>query len=200
MMARLTPGDLDGVILVGGPTRIPIVFNSVRHYFQKDPQAGINPDEVVAVGAAIQGSELLQDSQNLVLLDLTPLSMGVEIAGGYQDRVIEINTPIPAENTKIFTTTKDNQENVKIKVYQGESKKVADNEMLGQFTLSGIRQAPRGEVQVSVTFEIDSNGILNVSAKDLDTGASQSVKLDASGRLEKGKIEQLQQSTAKAMQ
>lgn len=199
MMARITPSDLDGVILVGGPTRIPIVYNSVRHYFQQDPQQGINPDEVVAVGAAIQGAELVQDSQNLVLLDLTPLSMGVEIAGGYVDRVIEINTPIPADNTKVFTTTKDNQDAVHIKVYQGESKLAADNEQLGQFSLSGLRKAPRGEVQVSVTFEIDTNGILNVSAKDLETGTMQSVKLDASGRLDEKKVAELQQNNAKAM-
>jgi molecular chaperone DnaK len=199
MMARITPGDLDGVILVGGPTRIPIVFNSVRHYFQQDPQAGVNPDEVVAVGAAIQGSELVSDSQNLVLLDLTPLSMGVEIAGGYIDRIIEINTPIPADNTKIFTTTKDNQESVAIKVYQGESKMAADNEMLGQFTLGGLRKATRGELQIAVTFEIDTNGILNVVAKDMETGTSQVVKLDAAGRLAQEKINELEKNTAKAM-
>ena len=196
MMARLTPSDLDGIILVGGPTRIPIVFNSVRHYFQKEPQGDINPDEVVAVGAGIQGAELLSDSQNLVLLDLTPLSMGVEIAGGFLDRIIEINTPIPTDNTKIFTTTRDNQEAVRIRVYQGEAKMAADNEILGEFTLAGIRQAPRGDVQVSVTFEIDTNGILNVAAKDLATGVSQSVTLDASGRLEQEKIEELKNKSA----
>ncbi len=200
MMARLTPSDLDGVILVGGPTRIPIVYNSVRHYFQKDPQSGINPDEVVAVGAAIQGAELLQDSQNLVLLDLTPLSIGVEILGGGLDRLIEINTPIPTDSTKIFTTTTDNQESVLIKVYQGESRVASENELLGQFTLAGIRKAPRGEVQISVSFEIDSNGILNVSARDLHTGASQSIKLDAAGRLPQDKLDELQRNTAEAME
>jgi molecular chaperone DnaK len=199
MMARITPADLDGIILVGGPTRIPIVHNSVRHYFQRDPQQGINPDEVVSIGAAIQGSELVQDSQNLVLVDLTPLSMGVEIAGGLIDRLIEINTPVPADNTKIFTTTRDNQESVKISVFQGEAKKAAENELLGEFTLSGIRKGPRGQVQIAVTFEIDTNGILNVAAKDLETGVSQSVRLDASGRLGQEKLSELERSTAKAM-
>ena len=130
------------------------------------------------------------------MLDLTPLSMGIEIAGGYLDRLIEINTPLPADNSKIFTTTADNQETVRIKVYQGEAKIAENNELLGQFTFSGFRKAPRGEVQIEVNFEIDTNGILNVSAKDLETEMSQSVQMTASGRLEEGKVEELRQSSA----
>lgn len=194
-MARLTPSDVDGVILVGGPTRIPIVRQAVKHYFQKEPQAGINPDEVVAMGASIQGSALAGETKDIVLIDLTPLSLGIEIRGGLVERVIEINTPVPADHTKIFTTALDNQEAVKIKVLQGESRKSTENEVLGEFTLSGIRKAAAGNVSIAVQFEVDTNGILNVTAKDVETGKAQSVRLQASGRLSEEKLSELSKAT-----
>jgi len=182
-MARLTTSDIEGVILVGGPTRIPAVRQAVKHYFQKDPQAGVNPDEVVAMGASIQAAALAGSSKDVVLIDLTPLSLGIEIRGGLVERIIEINTPVPADATKIFTTTLDNQETVRIRVYQGESRKAGENELLGDFALSGIKKAAAGAVSVAVQFEVDTNGILNVTAKDVETGKAQSVQLKASGRL-----------------
>lgn len=195
-MARLSTSDLDGVILVGGPTRIPLVRDSIKHYFQKEPQAGIDPDEVVAVGAAIQGEALLRSrEEEMVLLDLTPMSLGIEIATGRFERLIEINTPVPTENTKIFTTYKDQQDTVRIKVYQGESKLAQENELLGEFTLSGFRVASRGEVKIAVTFEIDTNGILNVYARDVETGQEQSIKVAAAGRLSDDKVKELQQAS-----
>ncbi len=198
-MARLNTRNLDGVILVGGPTRIPIVRDSIKHYFQKEPQVGIDPDEVVAVGAAIQGDALInmQGEEEMVLLDLTPLSLGIEIATGRFERIIEINTPVPTENTRIFTTYKDNQDTVRIKVYQGESMIAQENELLGEFTLSGFRVAPRGEVKIAVTFEIDTNGILNVHARDVETNAEQSIRVAASGRLSEEKIDELREASPK---
>lgn len=194
-MARFTPSDIDGVILVGGPTRSPIVRNSVQHYFQKEPLAEIHPDEVVATGAAIQGSALSGESKDIVLIDLTPLSLGIEIRGALVERIVEINTPVPADHTKIFTTAADNQEAVKIRVFQGEARKASENELLGEFTLSGLPKAPAGKVSIAVQFEIDTNGILNVTAKDVATGKSQSVRLQASGRLSNDKLKQLENAT-----
>ncbi len=187
-MARLTTSDIEGVILVGGPTRIPAVAQAVKHYFQSEAQAGINPDEVVATGAAIQAAALAGTSKDVVLIDLTPLSLGIEIRGGLTERIIDINTPVPADHTKIFTTTKDHQTSVDIRVFQGESRKSEENELLGQFTLSGLRRAPAGVVSVAVQFEVDTNGILNVTAKDVETGKAQSVQLQASGRLSEEKL------------
>ena len=182
-IARMTPSDIDGVILVGGPTRIPIVRESVRKYFQKDPKNNINPDEVVSMGACIQGSALTGETKDVVLVDLTPMSLGIEIRGGLVERIVDANTPVPVDHTKIFSTSFDQQESVLIRVFQGESRKTTDNEILGEFTLSGLRKARAGEVSVAVQFEIDTNGILNVSAKDLETGKVQAVKLQACGRL-----------------
>jgi molecular chaperone DnaK len=194
-MARLTSSDIEGVILVGGPTRIPAVRAAVKHYFQKEPLAGINPDEVVAMGAGIQAAALAGDTKDVVLIDLTPLSLGIGIRGGLVERVVEINTPVPADFTKIFTTSENNQESVKIKVYQGESRKAAENELLGEFTLSGLRKASAGTVAVAVQFEVDTNGILNVTAKDVETGKAQSVRLQASGRLSAEKLQELSTAT-----
>ncbi len=194
-MARFSPSDINGVILVGGPTRTPIVRESVKNYFHQEPKDGINPEQVVAMGAAIQASALTNENTDVVLIDLTPLSLGIGIRGGLVDRIVDINTPVPVDHTKIFSTSVDHQTSVQIKVYQGESKKAQENEFLGEFTLSGLRAAPAGEVSVSVRFEIDTNGILNVSAKDVETGKEQSVRLQACGRLSDKQIESLSSST-----
>ncbi len=194
-MARLTPTDIDGVILVGGPSRMPAVYGGVKHYFQRDPQAGINPDEVVSLGASIQGAALSGGAKDIVLIDLTPLSLGIEIRGGLTERIIEINTPVPADHTKIFSTSTDNQETVKIRCVQGESRKATENEILGEFTLTGLRKAPAGTVSIAVQFEVDTNGILNVTAKDIETGKAASVRLKASGRLSEEKLDELKNVT-----
>jgi molecular chaperone DnaK len=186
--AKLTAGDIDAVILVGGPTRLPIVRNSVRHYFQKDPMTGIDPDEVVALGASIQANALLNREaatvgQSSYLLDVTPLSLRVGTVGGFTEKVIDKNTPIPIEKSKTFTTSRDGQDKVKIRVYQGESNKADGCELLGEFEFTGFRVAARGEVQIQVTFEIDSNGIVNVAATDLDTGQKTSTTISLSSGL-----------------
>jgi len=168
--ARMTAADLDAIILVGGPTRLPIIRTSVRHYFQKDPMAGIDPDEVVAMGASIQASSLLDAKGDHYLLDVTPLTLRVGTVGGYTDKIIEKNTPIPIERSKTYTTNRDGQDKVKIRIYQGESNKAAECEMLGEFEFSGFRIAYRGEVRIEVTFEIDTNGIVHVTASDVETG------------------------------
>ncbi len=168
--ARMAASDLDAVILVGGPTRLPIVRTSVKHYFQKDPMTGIDPDEVVAMGAALQARSLLESKGEHFLLDVTPLTLRVGTVGGYTDSMIEKNTPIPIERSKTYTTNRDAQEKVKIQVYQGESNKSAECELLGEFEFSGFRVAERGDVRIEVTFEIDPNGIVNVTAADLETG------------------------------
>jgi molecular chaperone DnaK len=191
--ARLTASDIDAVILVGGPTRLPIIRNSVRHYFQKDPMSGIDPDEVVSLGASIQAAALLDAGaaaagQASYLLDVTPLSLRVATVGGFTERVIDKNTPIPIERSKIFTTSRDGQERVKIRVVQGESNRVEECELLGEFEFSGFRIGYRGEVQIQVTFEIDSNGIVNVSATDLDTGQRASTTINLSSGLSEGDI------------
>jgi molecular chaperone DnaK len=192
--ARLTAGEIDAVILVGGPTRLPIIRNSVRHYFQKEPMAGIDPDQVVALGASIQAAALLNtdaaaSGQASYLLDVTPLSLRVATVGGYTERIIEKNTPIPIEKSKTFTTSRDGQERVKIRVYQGESNKADECELLGEFEFSGFRIGYRGEVQIQVTFEIDSNGIVNVSATDLETGQRASTTISLSSGLSEGDIQ-----------
>src|SRR6266496_742175 len=186
--ARMTAGDIDAVILVGGPTRLPIIRSSVRHYFQKDPMTGIDPDMVVALGASIQASALLDTSaaaagQASYLLDVTPLSLRVGTVGGFTERIIDKNTPIPIEKSKTFTTSRDGQERVKIRVYQGESNRTDSCEMLGEFEFSGFRIGFRGEVQIQVTFEIDSNGIVNVSATDLESGQRASTTISLSSGL-----------------
>jgi molecular chaperone DnaK len=186
--ARLTAGDVDAVILVGGPTRLPIVRNSVRHYFQKDAMAGIDPDEVVALGAAIQASALLNadaatNGQASYLLDVTPLTLRVGTVGGFTEKIIDKNTPIPIEKSKTFTTSRDGQDRVRIRVYQGESNRAEDCELLGEFEFTGFRIGYRGEVQIQVTFEIDSNGIVNVAATDLETGQKTSTTISLSSGL-----------------
>jgi molecular chaperone DnaK len=192
--ARLTAGDVDAVILVGGPTRLPIVRNSVRHYFQKEPMSGIDPDEVVSLGASIQAHALLNTSaaeygQASYLLDVTPLSLRVGTVGGFTEKIIEKNTPIPFEKSKTFTTSRDGQDRVKIRVYQGESNRAEGCELLGDFEFTGFRIGYRGEVQIQVTFEIDSNGIVNVSATDLETGQKTSTTISLSSGLTEADIE-----------
>jgi molecular chaperone DnaK len=181
--ARITASDIDCVILVGGPTRLPIIRSSVRHYFQKQPLTDVDPDEVVAMGAAIQAHALLDSQQSTYLLDVTPLTLRLATVGGYTEKIIEKNTPIPIDRTRCFTTAADNQERVKIKIFQGESNMAQDNVMLGEFEFAGFRVAPRGEVTIEVTFEIDTDGIVNVSARDVETGAQASTTLSLSSGL-----------------
>ncbi|HTP51468.1 MAG TPA: Hsp70 family protein [Anaeromyxobacteraceae bacterium] len=186
--ARMTAGDIDAVILVGGPTRLPIIRQSVRHYFQKEPMTGIDPDEVVALGASIQASALLNRDaaaagQASYLLDVTPLTLRVGTVGGWAEPIIDKNTPIPIEKSKAFTTSRDGQDRVRIRVYQGESKRAEECEFLGEFEFTGFRIGYRGEVQIQVTFEIDSNGIVNVSATDVETRQKASTTINLSSGL-----------------
>lgn len=168
--ARIIASDIDCVILVGGPTRLPIIRSSVQHYFQKTPLTDVDPDEVVAMGAAIQAHALLDTHQATYLLDVTPLTLRLGTVGGYTEQIIEKNTPIPIDRTRSFTTAGDYQERVKIRIYQGESNVADENVLLGEFEFTGFRVAPRGEVTIEVTFEIDTDGIVNVTARDLETG------------------------------
>ncbi len=194
--AHLTVEDIDALILVGGPTKSPIVQEAVKNYFFKEPQAGIDPELVVAIGAAIQAATLTERRPGALLLDVTPMSLGIATAGGLMDVLIERNTPIPTESSRIFTTTRDNQTAVRIKIYQGESRHVEENELLGEFRLTDIPPAPKGEPKIEVTFEIDANGIVNVTARDKDTGKAQSVQLNVSGGLSKEEIERLRREHA----
>jgi molecular chaperone DnaK len=189
--AKLKPSQIDEVVLVGGSTRIPKVQELVRKMFDKEPHKGVNPDEVVAVGAAIQGAIIGGDVKDVVLLDVTPLSLGIETEGGVMTVLVERNTTIPTEKKETFSTAADNQTAVTVKVFQGERKMAADNRLLGQFNLDGIPPAPRGLPQIQVTFSIDVNGILNVSAKDLGTGKEQTVKIEQSSGLSETQIEQM---------
>ncbi len=187
--AKLKASDINEVILVGGMTRMPAVIEKVKKIFGKDPKQGVNPDEVVAVGAAIQGGVLQGDVKDVLLLDVTPLSLGIETMGGIATKLIERNTTIPTSKSETFSTAADNQPSVEIHVVQGEREMVADNKSLGRFVLDGIAPAPRGIPQIEVTFNLDANGILNVTAKDKGTGKEQSITIQNSGNLSKDEVE-----------
>jgi molecular chaperone DnaK len=189
--AGMSTKDIDEVILVGGMTRMPLVQQKVKELFGREPHKGVNPDEVVAVGAAIQGGVLAGDVKDVLLLDVTPLSLGIETLGGVMTRLIEKNTTIPSKQSQIFSTAADNQPAVSIHVLQGERQMAGDNRTLGRFELVGIPPAPRGIPQIEVTFDIDANGIVHVNAKDLGTGKEQSIKITASSGLSEAEIEKL---------
>jgi molecular chaperone DnaK len=189
--AGLTPQQVDQVILVGGQTRMPLVQERVAEFFGKRPHKGVNPDEVVAIGAAIQAEALLSDEQKLLLLDVTPLSLGIATYGGHFAKLIERNTTLPVRRAHVFTTTRDNQTAVKIRVLQGESDVAEENDLLGEFILSGVREARKGEPEVEVSFDIDTNGIVSVSARDLATGREQSITVNATGTLSDDEIQKI---------
>lgn len=187
--AKLKASDINEIVLVGGMTRMPAVVEKVKNIFGKDPKQGVNPDEVVAIGAAIQGGVLQGDVKDVLLLDVTPLSMGIETLGGVTTKLIERNTTIPTSKSEVFSTAADNQPQVEIHVVQGEREMVSDNKSLGRFVLDGIPSAPRGVPQIEVTFNLDANGILNVTAKDKGSGKEQSITIQNSGNLSKEDVE-----------
>jgi molecular chaperone DnaK len=189
--AGVNPSDISEVILVGGMTRMPKVQEKVKEIFNKEPHKGVNPDEVVAVGAAIQGGVLMGDVKDVLLLDVTPLSLGIETLGGVFTRLIDRNTTIPTRKSQVFSTAEDGQTAVTIRVFQGEREIAAHNKLLGQFDLVGIPPAPRGMPQIEVTFDIDANGIVNVSAKDKATNKEQAIRIQASGGLSDADIEKM---------
>jgi molecular chaperone DnaK len=189
--AGLTAGEVGEVVLVGGMTRMPKIQEMVKQFFGKEPHKGVNPDEVVAIGAAIQAGVLQGDVKDVLLLDVTPLSLGIETLGGVFTRIIDRNTTIPTKKSQVFSTAEDNQNAVTIRVFQGEREMAADNKVLGQFDLMGIPPAPRGMPQIEVTFDIDANGIVNVSAKDKATGKEQQIRIQASGGLSEADIEKM---------
>ncbi|NTZ41803.1 molecular chaperone DnaK [Altererythrobacter sp. SALINAS58] len=195
--AGVTAKEIDEVVLVGGMTRMPKVREAVKDFFGKEPHTGVNPDEVVAMGAAIQAGVLQGDVKDVLLLDVTPLSLGIETLGGVFTRMIDRNTTIPTKKTQTYSTAEDNQQAVTIRVAQGEREMAADNKMLGQFDLVGIPSAPRGVPQIEVTFDIDANGIVNVSAKDKGTGKEQQIRIQASGGLTDSDIDQMVQDAEK---
>jgi molecular chaperone DnaK len=189
--AKLSTGDINEVVMVGGMTRMPLVIQTVEKFFGKKPNASVNPDEVVALGAAIQGGVLQGDVKDVLLLDVTPLTLGIETMGGVRTALIERNTTVPTAKSQIFSTAADNQPSVEIHVLQGEREMAADNKTLGRFILDGIPPSPRGIPQVEVTFDIDANGILSVKAKDKATGKEQSIRIEASTGLSKEEVEKM---------
>ncbi len=197
--AKLDKEEIEDVVLVGGMTRMPKVQEAVAAFFDRDPCKGVHPDEVVALGAAIQGAALVDDQHEMILLDVTPHALGIMTFGSFFEELIPQNTTVPTSRTKIFTTSRDNQTAVKILVMQGESQRAEENEMLGEFILTGLRRAPKGQVEIEVTFEINADGIVSVSAKDLETGQQQSIQVTATSGLTKDEIKQMIESAKEYM-
>ncbi len=189
--AGLDKGDIEDVVLVGGMTRMPRVQSAVADYFEREPCKGVHPDEVVALGAAIQGAALIDETHDMVLLDVTPHTLGIMVVGGYFEELIPQNSTVPTSRSKIFTTVRDNQTAVKILVMQGESRRADENELLGEFILTGLRRAPAGQVEVEVTFEINADGIVSVHAKDLETGKAQSITVTSTSGLTQDELENM---------
>jgi molecular chaperone DnaK len=192
--AKLGKDEIEEVVLVGGMTRMPKIQQAVQQFFEKEPNKGVHPDEVVALGAAIQGAALVDDKQEMVLLDVTPHALGIMTFGSYFEELIPQNTTVPTHRTKIFTTSRDNQTAVKILVMQGESQRAEENELLGEFILTGLRRAPKGQVEIEVTFEINADGIVSVRAKDLETGLEQSIQVTATSGLTREEIKSMMEN------